>query len=152
MTLLRWFAFLGILLCCALAFAQADPSAGSVHLTFTPIDVPGSGYTIVWGINKAGDMVGNYGQNINTDSHGFLLHDGNFTLFDYPGQDMTVAAGINDAGLIVGWGQVGLNAVGFTYDGTNFTTIQDGNNTTYADGINNAGNIVGAFGSPGVTR
>jgi hypothetical protein len=127
-------------------------TSGRVNLTFTPIDVPGSNYTGVWGINSNGDMVGNYGQNIESDSHGFLYSNGTFTSFDYPGQPKTVAYGINDSGLIVGSaGDLYYN--GFLYDGRNFTTINHGNaSTTYVNGVNNGSLVVGGFGDPGATR
>jgi len=136
---------------------QAVPAAATVshdlNLTFTPIDYPGSNYTGVWGINSNGDMVGNYGSNIETNSHGFLLRDGVYTSFDYPGESKTVAAGINDSGLIVGY-TGDLRVRGFLYDGTSFTrTIRNGSNTaTVALGINNAGQVVGGFGTAGATR
>ena len=114
--------------------------------------MPGAGYTGAWGINSAGDVVGNYGQNIETDSHGFLLQNGSFALFDYPGLTMTIATGINDSGLIVGHAG-NLQVVGFLYDGTTFTTIQDGSySATFALGINNAALVVGGAGNVGATR
>src|SRR5207247_6259360 len=95
------------------------------NITFTTIDVHGAGYTGVWAINTAGDMVGNYGQDTNVDSHGFLYSNGAFTYFDYPGENVTIPRGINDSGMIVGYR--GKNPVfGFLYDGTTFSTIQHG--------------------------
>ena len=71
MTSLRNFAVLVLLLfSVGLIHAQTPPDI-TTQLTFTTIDVPGAHYTGVWGINSAGDMVGNYGQDINSDSHGF---------------------------------------------------------------------------------
>src|SRR5882762_4864052 len=102
MTSFRNFAFLALLsLCVGLIHAQTPPDI-SAQLTFTTIDVPGAGYTGIFGINTAGDLVGNYGQDTNGDSHGFLYSSGILTYFDYPGQNVTVPGGINDSGLIVG--------------------------------------------------
>jgi hypothetical protein len=145
-----------VFLCLALAFVplgSAQDAAQPVKITFTTIDVPEAGYTIVSGINTAGEMVGNYGQNINTDSNGFLYSNGVFTYFDYPGETMTVPSGINDSGLIVGYADSGGSIIGFLYDGSTFTAIQDGSDSaTLAFGVNNAGLVVGGAGSPGVTR
>jgi probable HAF family extracellular repeat protein len=131
---------------------SAQDASKPVKITFTTINVPGAGYTGVSGINTAGNMVGTYGQNVNTDSNGFLYSNGVFSYFDYPGATITVPYKINDSGLIVG--STGYDPVfGFLYDGSTFTTIVDGSDTaTYTLGINNAGLIVGAAGSLGVTR
>jgi uncharacterized membrane protein len=97
-------------------------------------------------------MVGNYGQDTSSDSHGFLYTNGTFTYFDYPGESVTVPLGINDSGVIVG--HAGQNpVVGFLYDGTSFTTLRADNRTaTFASGINNAGEVVGAAGTIYATR
>src|SRR5207302_2135918 len=60
--------------------------------------------------------------------------------------------GINDSGLIVG--HAGQNPVfGFLYDGTSFTTLQDGNKTaTFSTGINNLGVVVGGAGTIYTTK
>jgi hypothetical protein len=149
--------FLILLLCVPLTYdslveAQSPSVITTANLTFTTIDVPGAGYTGVFGINTAGDMVGNYGQDTNSDSHGFLYRNGTFTYFDYPGQTVTVPTGINDSGLIVGY--AGQNpVVGFRYDGTTFTSIQHGHDSATATlGINNAGVVVGGTGTIYVTR
>jgi uncharacterized membrane protein len=132
--------------------AQSNLVVPDAHLTFTTIDVPGAGYTGVFGINTAGDMVGNYGQDTNSDSHGFLYRNGNFTYFDYPGETVTVPTGINDSNLIVGY--AGKNpVVGFLYDGTTFTTIRHGGDSaTLTFGINNAGEVVGGTGTIYTTK
>jgi probable HAF family extracellular repeat protein len=153
MTFLRRFALLLILpFCASLIHAQPDSVIPDVRFTFTTIDVPGAVYTGVWGINKAGEVVGNYGQDINVDSHGFLYSNGTFTYFDYLGQSVTVPTSINDSGLIVG--SAGKNpVVGFLYDGATFTTIQHGNDSaTFSLGINNAGAVVGGTGTIYATK
>src|SRR5690349_8241131 len=90
-----------LLFAVTLAVAQSGTPIPDANLTFTSIDVPGAQFTGIWGINSNGDMVGNYGQNIEAESHGFLYSNGTFTYFDYPGQPKTVPYGINDSGLIV---------------------------------------------------
>lgn len=92
-------------------------------------------------------MVGNYGQDTNLDSHGFLYSNGTFTYFDYPGESVTVPTGINDSRLIVGYaGQ--LPVVGFLYDGLTFTTLKHGRDSaTLTLGINNKDEVVGGTGT-----
>ncbi len=72
--------------------------------TFTPLDVPfpGAVHTQAFGINTAGQIVGEF-----TDPgsfHGFLFDGATFTPLDvpFPGAFNTEARGINDAGQIVG--------------------------------------------------
>jgi uncharacterized membrane protein len=132
--------------------AQAQPEIREIHPTFTLIEVPGAKYTGAWGINSNGDIVGNYGQDTNSDSHGFLYRGGAFTFFDYPGQSRTLPTGINDSGLIVGEAGDPI-VVGFVYDGLTFTTIRHGTDSaTSAIGINNAGDIVGGTGTVFATK
>jgi probable HAF family extracellular repeat protein len=141
------FAFLLCLIPCPL-ITQAQSKVKTINVTFTTIDVPGAGYTAVLGINSAGDMVGDYGQDVNTDAHGFEYGNGIFTYFDYPNdQNHTIPLGLNDSGLIVGY--AGENPIfGFLYDGTNFTTLQDGQDSaTSARGINNSEIVVGGAGT-----
>ncbi|HMH00606.1 MAG TPA: hypothetical protein VK555_04285, partial [Terriglobales bacterium] len=151
MICLRWFGF-SLLLSLAIPSAAAQTVIHDANITFTTIDVPGAGYTGIFGINTAGDMVGNYGQNTNQDSYGFLYRNGTFTYFDYPGQSVTVPTGINDSGVIVGYAGT-EPVVGFLYDGTTFTTIKHGSDSaTFTDGINNAGEVVGGTGTIYTTK
>jgi len=143
---------LGGAVCLGQSQEVAEPAIKTIHPTFTTIDVPGAGYTGLWGINKTGEMVGNYGENIDADSGGFTYFNGVFAYFNYPGETVTVPEGINDSGLIVG--SAGQDpVVGFLYDGTNFTTITDGTGGgTFARGINDAGVIVGGAGTIYTTK
>ncbi len=147
-----WYLTLTLVLSVHGSYLHAQRNTKSVSVNFTTIDVPGAGYTGIFGINSTGDMVGNYGQDTNGDSHGFMYSGGTFTYFDYPGQNVTVPTGINDSNLIVGY--AGTSSVlSFFYDGTSFTSFQDGSNSaTYGNGLNNAGDVVGAAGTPGATR
>src|SRR5581483_140446 len=129
----------------------AQPNIWTAALTFTTIDVPGAGFTDIWGINVAGDVVGNYGTN-SSDPHkrGFLYRNSTFTTVGYPGAYSSSAEGINDSGMIVGYSEFsgGSSAFGFAYDGSTYTPIKDGSNSsTVVDGINNAGVIVGGTGT-----
>ena len=73
----------------------------TIYPTFTTIAVPGAVYTGAWAINSAGEIVGNYGQNDDVDSAGFLYKNGKFKYFS--NGPVTVPTGINDSGLIVGY-------------------------------------------------
>jgi probable HAF family extracellular repeat protein len=70
--------------------------------SYTTLDVPGAD-TEADGINDAGQIVGQYGDEFG-DYHGFLLHvDGSYyTTFDVPGASLTLPYGINASGQIVG--------------------------------------------------
>lgn len=144
-----------VLVVCTAAWLSplpAQESPQTLNLTFTTIDVPGAKYTIVWGINTAGDIVGDYGQNTSGAAHGFRYSNGAFTYFDYPNQTVTTPTAINDSGLIAGSAGT-LNPFGFLYDGTNFTTVKHGNDTaTYVNGINNSGEMVGGTGTIYTTK
>jgi uncharacterized membrane protein len=149
---LRVFACSIVLALLTLQIARAQTDISN-QLTFTTIDVPGAGATIIYGINAAGDVAGVYGDDSNSLKHAFVARGGVFTLFDYPGADSTLATGINDSGLIVGYANFGVSALSFLYDGTTFSTFRDGNRMdTFAYGINNAGWIVGTAGFPSSTR
>jgi probable HAF family extracellular repeat protein len=149
-TLLR--CRLPVLVCLLPIFSVSAAAQKPVKITLTTIDVPGATVTSIDGINKAGEMVGYYGQYTSEAYSGFLYNNGEFSYFDYPGQPVTVPGAINDSGLIVGYAtqqaSERFTVVGFTYDGTTFTTLQDGSdNVTYAYGVNNAGVVVGSAGT-----
>jgi uncharacterized membrane protein len=127
--------FLAVLLIASVPLALAQG-------TYTQIDAPGSLETWIFGINTAGDMVGQY-VDAGNKSHGFLLSGGVYTTIDYPAATSTSANGINDVGQIVG-STVGT---GFRYDvqTQTFTEVRfpaDGLFTVPFK-INNAGTIVG---------
>jgi uncharacterized membrane protein len=135
----------GLLVSVTVAVAQTDISA---QLTFTTIDVPGAGITVVEGINDAGDMVGYYSQNSAQPAHAFLLRNGVFTFFDYPGADQTRAVSINNIGVIVGFAIKGNEEIGFAYDGNVFGRIGiPGKAATATLGINDVQDIVGGDGT-----
>src|SRR5215510_16457881 len=70
--------------------------------SYTPVSYPDAKLTIIWGVNRAGDMVGTYRDAASNDMHGFLRRDGKFTSIDYPGAKSTSARGISQSGDIVG--------------------------------------------------
>jgi uncharacterized membrane protein len=121
---------------------------------FTTIDVPGAtSFTIVFGINTAGDTVGGY-VDAQGATHGFLRRGDAITTIDVPGAQGTFAFRANDAGQIVGaYGNEANVPVtqlphGFLLDLATgvFTTIAvPGAVETRPFGINNAGQIVGEY-------
>lgn len=134
--------------------AQRGDAGENISPTFTTIDVPGAGLTVVTGINSQGDMVGSYETVYREPDHGFVLRNGLFTFFDYPGATYTRPWGINDSGVIAGEAELnGFEIVGFLYNGTTFRTIRHGTNSaTTAQGINNLGSVVGGTGTPFTTK
>jgi probable HAF family extracellular repeat protein len=115
--------------------------------TYTTIDDPSGRNTQAFGINNAGQVVGQYFSNNAT--HGFLYSGGTYATLDDPSSsNVTKAFGINDAGQIVGIYQgAGLESHGFLYSGGNYATVDDpfAADGTVATGINNAGEVVGSY-------
>jgi hypothetical protein len=68
---------------------------------FTSIDFPAASFTIAYGIDSRGNIVGSY-HDPDGKSHGFLLSGGVFSSIDFPGALITTAWKINPAGQIVG--------------------------------------------------
>jgi probable HAF family extracellular repeat protein len=87
-------------------FALAvSSSAWAATYTFTTLDVPvpgAAGSTAAFGINDAGQIVGDFRDSTGF-FHGFLRDSGGlFTTLDVPGATFTSARGINNADQIVG--------------------------------------------------
>jgi len=135
-----WFLF-------ALALLLA-PS--SFAITYTTIDYPGATYTLAYGINMAGDIVGSY-TDVSFRYHGFLLSQGVFMTIDPPGSALTYATGINDNGEIVGFYEdPSFSAThGFILQGQTFTIIDfPGSPVTAPYALNNAGVVAGYYNDP----
>jgi probable HAF family extracellular repeat protein len=121
--------------------------------TVTPIDVPGSNLTRsfgAFGINKAGDVVGQFCSTCFAGvEEGYLLSGGTFTTLDYPGSDgpSGAASSINDYDHIVGyWEDTGGGEHGFKLVGSTYTSIDVPNaSATLANGVNDRGQISGWY-------
>ncbi len=120
---------------------------------FTSIDFPAASFTIAYGIDSLGNIVGSYHDPDGT-SHGFLLSGGVFSSIDFPGALGTVALGISPRGDIVGTytdtiGQYPWpKSHGFLLSGGVFSSIDfPGALITTAWKINPAGQIVGRYRS-----
>ena len=137
----------------ASAAAMARSSGG---YTFTDIRAPGATWTEAYGINDAGQIVGQ-------DSNGsFLDTNGTFTTVSVPGSASptggvtgTWAYGVNNGGQIVGYYN---DTYGYSHgfldtDGTytTFGGVPLGTSNAYAYGINDAGQIVGTKSTAGPT-
>ena len=117
--------------------------------TFTTIDT--GGYTVAYGINDHGEIVGNYGDA--TGLHGYVYSQGVLTAIDVPGADVlyTNANAINNSGIIVG--SYGGDASGtphsFVYSNGIFTTLYPPGNHSIDQsfGINDSNSIVGTIGN-----
>jgi hypothetical protein len=117
--------------------------------SYTSFDYPGAteGTTAI-GINKSGDIVGDWSDNTTTE-HGFLLSKGVFTSIDVPGAYYTIAWGINNSGEIAGWyGLTASDSHGFIYSKGTFTTFDypGGYSQNYVADINDSGVIIGGYG------
>jgi hypothetical protein len=114
---------------------------------FAAIDYPSGLQTAVYGINKSGEVVGMFVDNVTGRYHGFKLVGTTFTQLDYPGADDTVALGVNSSGDIVGiWDTSSSQANGFMLSGGVYSLITvPGAESTYAEGINKSGVIVGYY-------
>ena len=112
---------------------------------FKTIDVPLPGVieTSLNGINRQGDIVGEYRDSLG-HFHGFLLTHGTFTYIDVPGANLTEAIGINSRDDIVGDYVDSQGFHGFLLSDGKFTTIDaPGSIFTVATGISTRGDIVG---------
>lgn len=124
----------------ATIFAAAP--AGALTYSVRQIDFPGASSTYAYGVNDAGDIVGDIG------AHGFVYTGGSFTQIDVslPGATGTTAYGINNDGAIVGIFAANHQTHGFLDVNGNFSQIDvPGATATYAYGINDGGEIVGRF-------
>jgi hypothetical protein len=82
--------------------------------SYTTLDVPGATNSDAYGVNDAGQLVGEY-RDFGSASHGFLLDvDGSYTMLDVAGATDTFVYGINNAGQLVGsYIEVGGRVLGF---------------------------------------
>jgi probable HAF family extracellular repeat protein len=141
-TLIQSFAAIPLLL--ASMSAQADPS---VRYTVTPLGTVNGGYSIPFGINEAGQVIGSSYSAPGQPDYAFLFTDGRLINLGALNGGASHAMNINGAGQIVGNSAASGASQGhaFLYAGG---TMQDlgtlGGQNSSANGINDAGAIVGA--------
>lgn len=124
----------------------SQPAAPS----YTSIDFPGADKTALFGINGAGDIVGDFTFSTGGQIHGFRLSGGAYIRIDVPNSTFTRPEAINDSGAIVGVYQADNSATkkihGFLLTGGSFSAIDfPGANETMAMGIDNHEDIVGGY-------
>ena len=117
---------------------------------FHTLDDPnGVNFTLPFGINNRGQIVGGY-FDASDNLHGFILNHGHYTTIDDPnGVIGTNPSGINEDGQIVGgyFDTNFFNSHGFILNHGHYTTIDDPNGVlgSFARGINDRGQIVGGY-------
>lgn len=123
---------------------------------YSTLDVPGATETFVNGINRKGDIVGQYVAGPGM-AHGFAVHDGVFSMIDVPSTIVpapvphtTAVNGVNSRGTFVGT-YVDLNQLdGFLGQGSTFQLVSiSGSQETLPYGINDKGAIVGVTSQNG---
>jgi hypothetical protein len=112
------------------------------------VDIPKAPEQAAFGVNDAGQIVGDYLDSAGV-AHGWKLTGGKFSTIDVPfsGATATGANGINDSGEIAGgWDGSGVTQHGFTLIGNTFTSFDyPGAVATWAWSLNNKGDIVGYY-------
>jgi uncharacterized membrane protein len=127
-----------------LATIGGAAQSADLQYTFREINVPGSTTSDAWGINAAGDVVGNY--TLGLQAFGFLLQRGVFTTINVPGSTYTAAFSINSAGAIVGEFGDQVTSHGYLLRNGKFTVIDfPGAIATISPRINDKGDIVGGY-------
>lgn len=128
----------------------------------TPIDVPGSSYTVAFSLNDKGQVTGSYDDTTTSKLRGFVYADGAFTTIDAPGDGFTFPRAINNAGEVAGsYDAARGGSHGFLRDASGaFTTIDvpgsgytvrddDGNRVTVpateVRSLNDKGQIIGEY-------
>jgi hypothetical protein len=131
---------------------------------FTPINVPGSTYTYLYGISADGKRaVGAFRYAVGTAQHIFLWNNGVFTTIDVPASDGQGAAGISSNGkCLTGWYITGdwrgpnpyhaflTCGGGFTL--FDFPGCGSGNNRSSGNAVTDAGDVVGNCNGNGFLR
>ncbi len=131
-----------------------DNATGGYHgftlqgSNFRAVNYPGAINTFLYGINKAGAMVGGFMASFGND--GFELASGKLKALQFPGATNTSAFGISEQGVIVGeYDFDGVILHGFILQNGAYTTVDDPdkNNAfgTRLLGINNSGVAVGEY-------
>jgi len=90
----------GLVLLGSMVLATSAASQNE-NFQFTTVQFPSSTFTLAYGINADGDIVGLY-LDTGGNQHGFLLSGGKYTSIDFPGAIATDARGIGPGGDIVG--------------------------------------------------
>jgi len=115
------------------------------------VDVPGSTFTDINGVNDFGQVVGSYVAG--GISHGFVKSGESYTSLDVPGAASTAAWDINEDGQVAGSYVSGGLTHGFLLSGGVYTTVDvPGSTRTMPRGIGDSGQIVGEYTAGGITH
>ncbi len=127
-----------------LVFLASEAASAPIY-TFVTFDVPGYDYTLPFGINDSGQIVG-YVIDAAGKSRGFVKDGDTYTFLTVFGET-GIPMGINDAGHITGFTFPNVGDVrGFVKDGDTYTLFDGaGAFVTYGLGINDLGQIVGNY-------
>ena len=152
MTKLKLLAAAATLALCGAVSPSYGATVGFIYSSGSPetiLEVPGADFTEAFGINNAGQVVGDYQINSGSPHVGFLYSGGVYTTINVPGSSLTIPWSINNAGQIAGYYDSAGNGYGFIYSGGNFTTLSviPPPSITWGYGVNDAGQVVGAYGT-----
>ena len=116
-------------------------STAKAGYIYTTIRDPNSVNTYAFGINNAGQIVGQ------SDAAAYVYNGGVFTALDLPfAVNYATATGINNSGQIAGFYSDSTGGHGFVKSGGNYTTLEvPGASLTYATGINDSGDVAGYY-------
>lgn len=116
-------------------------STAKAGYIYTTIRDPNSVNTYAFGINNAGQIVGQ------SDAAAYVYNGGVFTALDLPfAVNYATATGINNSGQIAGFYSDSTGGHGFVKSGGNYTTLEvPGASFTYATGINDSGDVAGYY-------
>ena len=116
----------------------------------TPLSDPNAvSGTECWGINDAGNVVGDY-IDVNGNYIGYMDIGGTFSDVTPPGSTKTVVYGISNNNVVGGYYvDSSGNQYGFLYDGTTYTTVKiKGDTTVQVFGIDSAGDYTVSATNP----
>ncbi len=108
---------------------------------FTTLNFPGATYTEAWGVNNAGQIVGEYSTGVGV--HAFLYQSGTYTDVTVTGASYTQLRGINNFGDMVGRFASSFDQGLLIRNGTYIVLNAPGAMATNANGLNDLGRIVG---------
>jgi probable HAF family extracellular repeat protein len=122
--------------------AQAEPS---VRYHITPLGTVDGGYSIPFGINAAGQVIGSSYSGDGKPDYGFLYSNGTLSNIGSLSGGSTHAMNVNGAGQVVGNSAVGSASHAFLYSGGTLLDLGTlGGQNSSANGINDGGLIGGA--------
>jgi hypothetical protein len=130
----KWLVFSVVMV----IIGSSTSKAGYIYTTI--VDPSEKRYTSAFGINNAGQIVGQRAG----DHSGFLYSSGVFTTIDGPSMsNISTALGINNSGQFVGYYSDPTGWYGFVKSGGSYTTLDVP--FTQARGINDAGDVAGLY-------